>query len=170
MTTAGAVRSGPQCLQFPAAGPLSSVPHHRTQLGPARPTYLARPDPSTCSVPASVLWVARPGVGPTGRCRVLKTGRDLGSGRLAPAGSVHPRSEPPVSAQPEPCRCLHSEHSAQPRPGSAPSPRMRVSRPTGALPPPLLTPPPGDRTAHKVSPSSVTSPRSGSFCSLPSFC
>lgn len=38
MTTAGAVRSGPQCLQFPAAGPLSSVPHHRTQLGPVRPS------------------------------------------------------------------------------------------------------------------------------------
>jgi hypothetical protein len=138
MTTAGATGPGSQCLQLPAAQPTPLSPAHRTWHGPARPTYLARPGPDTCSALASVLQAAHPGLGPAGCCPVLKTGRDLFPGRLTPAGGVHPRPEPAVPAQPESCHRLLSEHSAQPRPGSAPSPRMRAPlpdrRPAPSLP------------------------------------
>lgn len=127
MTTAGATRLGPQCLLLPASQP---APQSPAPPDPARPSSAHLPGaPRPGHLLSPGLRAAHPGFGPVGCCRVQKTGRDLFSGRQAPARGVHPRPEPAVPAQPETYHRLLSEHGAQPRPGSAPSPRMRAPLP-----------------------------------------
>lgn len=129
MTTAGATRPDPQGLRLSAAQPAPQSPAPPDQARPSSAHLPGAPRPDTCSALASVLQAAHPSLRPAGCCPVLKPGRDLFSGRHALAGGVHPRPEPAVPAQLVPCHRLLSEHRVQPRPGSAPSPRMRVPLP-----------------------------------------
>lgn len=122
--------------RHPARSPVSPLPSRpAAQPAPQSPAPPNPARPSSAHLPGAPrpghllspgLRAAHPGFGLSGCCRVLKTGRDLFSDSQALARGVHPRPEPAVPAQPETYHRLLSEHGAQPRPGSAPSPRLRA--------------------------------------------